>query len=517
MLFDLNTNENERNSESEMYLNSLNNHFMVIVLPAIVVLGILMLIGGVGNSLVLYVYTWKKNCGTITRFIQALAMFDLLSCCIAIPGEIIDMTNNYTFGRNIFCQSVRTLNLFCTVGSGCTLVVVAIDRFAGTFFPLIYNGFQMTLFIIGALILIILYSIIARRIIYQARRQQRRHSFNFGVYFGSGSNSMCSSPTENQVRNFNTALGHNHAEYSFYLKTKSLLINQSIHSFDLSNKRKVINGAADSFEPHPSKFIAKKIYRPTSEIDFKMNLSKTTSHIANKIVFGKQSFTFSTTHLDLDTSNFDQNIKRYLSLPVLWQYKCTSQSFLVTEREKQSDLNITNIVKKDNMLYSQVDENNKTSVLDQKNKISNKVKETSNEFKCSGFRNSSKKNQIEKREFKSKGDSVHFAKRKFGSLRGLQDFKNIPKVYDYQGIKKTTLMLFSITLVYILSFLPHLVLMTLKSLDLLDGADTRGDLVHNLLIRSYFINSVSNPVIYSFFSKSFFRECRYVLKCLNKK
>ncbi|XP_059155165.1 uncharacterized protein LOC131940492 isoform X3 [Physella acuta] len=493
MLFDLNTNENERNSESEMYLNSLNNHFMVIVLPAIVVLGILMLIGGVGNSLVLYVYTWKKNCGTITRFIQALAMFDLLSCCIAIPGEIIDMTNNYTFGRNIFCQSVRTLNLFCTVGSGCTLVVVAIDRykricsplkrqispkealfillscallsicismptafvfggktvttnnslvngsdcsindrFAGTFFPLIYNGFQMTLFIIGALILIILYSIIARRIIYQARRQQRRHSFNFGVYFGSGSNSMCSSPTENQVRNFNTALGHNHAEYSFYLKTKSLLINQSIHSFDLSNKRKVINGAADSFEPHPSKFIAKKIYRPTSEIDFKMNLSKTTSHIANKIVFGKQSFTFSTTHLDLDTSNFDQNIKRYLSLPVLWQYKCTSQSFLVTEREKQSDLNITNIVKKDNMLYSQVDENNKTSVLDQKNKISNKVKETSNEFKCSGFRNSSKKNQIEKREFKSKGDSVHFAKRKFGSLRGLQDFKNIPKVYDYQ-------------------------------------------------------------------------------------
>lgn len=86
MLFYLLINTSDSNRESEMYLNSLNDNFLVIVLPAIIVLCVLMLIGGVGNLFVLYVYTWKKNGGTITRFIQALAVFDLLSCCIAIPG-----------------------------------------------------------------------------------------------------------------------------------------------------------------------------------------------------------------------------------------------------------------------------------------------------------------------------------------------------------------------------------------------------------------------------------------------
>ncbi|GFS03055.1 cholecystokinin receptor [Elysia marginata] len=222
------------------YLAELDSRFAEILFPATFFLGVLMVAGAVGNAAVLYVYTCRARGqgGTVTRFIQALAVFDLLSCCLAIPGEILDMRNNYTFGRSPLCKMVRTINLFCTLTSGITLIVVAIDRYkriccplkkqisprgaaiivflasvmaavlssptaviygsrsvgtghptvkgsdcsigdryVNTPIPLIYNGVQMLLFTIGFFILLVLYVFIARRIWqHEHQRLQRRRS-----------------------------------------------------------------------------------------------------------------------------------------------------------------------------------------------------------------------------------------------------------------------------------------------------------------------------------------------------
>ncbi|XP_012941405.1 uncharacterized protein LOC101850828 [Aplysia californica] len=224
--------------EAEKYLQDLNREFSSALLPAIVVLGILMTIGVFGNSLVLFVYCRRTEGGTVSRFIQALAVFDLLSCSVAIPGEIMDMKLNYTFGSSVSCPVVRTVNLFCIVASGSTLIVVAIDRykriccplrpqispraaaaiiavcaaassalslpstalygsrsvptgvpqingsdcsiadrFAETAVPLAYVSVQLFTFVVGAFILILLYSLIARRVFQHARSRQRRRSF----------------------------------------------------------------------------------------------------------------------------------------------------------------------------------------------------------------------------------------------------------------------------------------------------------------------------------------------------
>ena len=71
-----------------------------------------------------------------------------------------------------------------------------------------------------------------------------------------------------------------------------------------------------------------------------------------------------------------------------------------------------------------------------------------------------------------------------------------------------------ITLVYVTSFLPHLALMVLKVKG--QGSESRSptwEVIQNLLIRSYFLNSVANPVIYSFCSHNFLRQCRDALRC----
>ncbi|XP_071092596.1 orexin receptor type 2-like [Haliotis cracherodii] len=80
--------------------------------------------------------------------------------------------------------------------------------------------------------------------------------------------------------------------------------------------------------------------------------------------------------------------------------------------------------------------------------------------------------------------------------------------------QKTTKMMFLISLVFILSFLPHLGIMAAtainKSLyDNLQGAQVAA---YNICQRSFFINSASNPIIYSFCSVNFRRAVRNMIK-----
>ncbi|XP_046548872.1 orexin/Hypocretin receptor type 1-like [Haliotis rubra] len=78
--------------------------------------------------------------------------------------------------------------------------------------------------------------------------------------------------------------------------------------------------------------------------------------------------------------------------------------------------------------------------------------------------------------------------------------------------RKTTMMLFMITLVFVLSFLPHLAIMAAAAnnehlYSSLQGAQIAA---YNLFERSYLFNSAFNPIIYSFFSDKFRRELKVI-------
>lgn len=81
----------------------------------------------------------------------------------------------------------------------------------------------------------------------------------------------------------------------------------------------------------------------------------------------------------------------------------------------------------------------------------------------------------------------------------------IPKL----RLEKTTLMLFIVTLAYILSFLPFLSLAIHRSVHPgeWEHISYGGEVVYQVFLRSYLINSCANPIIYSFFNSLFRREC----------
>ncbi|XP_045181236.2 uncharacterized protein LOC123540349 [Mercenaria mercenaria] len=75
--------------------------------------------------------------------------------------------------------------------------------------------------------------------------------------------------------------------------------------------------------------------------------------------------------------------------------------------------------------------------------------------------------------------------------------------------KQVTFMLFIITVVFILSFIPHLVLMVINSMNpfFVKDMSPTGIAFYNIFLRSFVINNMANPIIYGFCDKKFRSEC----------
>lgn len=79
-------------SNSGIYktLQQLNDENAMARLPTIVYLSVLMVLGILGNLIVIIVYTFRYSKSNYRTFILCLSVIDIMSCCIYIPVEIVD-------------------------------------------------------------------------------------------------------------------------------------------------------------------------------------------------------------------------------------------------------------------------------------------------------------------------------------------------------------------------------------------------------------------------------------------
>ncbi|XP_050394119.2 orexin receptor type 2 [Patella vulgata] len=99
-----------------------------------------------------------------------------------------------------------------------------------------------------------------------------------------------------------------------------------------------------------------------------------------------------------------------------------------------------------------------------------------------------------------------------GSTTGLNLRDVTPaKIRKPVGLSKnrTTLMLLSITIVFIASFVPYLIIAILKWVmsDFKQNLGFTGYQFYSVFLRSYFMNSSANPVVYSYWNKRFRQGC----------
>lgn len=83
-------------------------------------------------------------------------------------------------------------------------------------------------------------------------------------------------------------------------------------------------------------------------------------------------------------------------------------------------------------------------------------------------------------------------------------------------VGKTTTVLFAVTLAYILSFLPYLIVMVMRSIvkDLEASLSPLGELAYKFCVKSFFINNAINPLIYSFLNQAFRKDATLMFQRL---
>ncbi|XP_041361652.1 orexin receptor type 2-like [Gigantopelta aegis] len=228
---------------ADEYLQSLNDEFALTILPTIVFLAAILVVGFVGNIIVCYIYLAKFKVSTTRCFVVTLALVDLLTCCIAIPGDVFDLRENYTFRNVALCKVLSFCNSFSTMASGAVLIAIATDRymkickplakqmsitsakvavglscvtsvfvswpnfilygartvlteypdingtdcstddrFIGTIYPLLYNGFQFLLFIISVFVIIVLYLHIWRTVLKHVGLKEKKTELTSNKY-----------------------------------------------------------------------------------------------------------------------------------------------------------------------------------------------------------------------------------------------------------------------------------------------------------------------------------------------
>ncbi|KAK6167673.1 hypothetical protein SNE40_021644 [Patella caerulea] len=80
---------------------------------------------------------------------------------------------------------------------------------------------------------------------------------------------------------------------------------------------------------------------------------------------------------------------------------------------------------------------------------------------------------------------------------------------------RSTLMLFAITVVYVLSFVPFLIITTIRThvgSSFYPKLSIQEQVVVNIFIRSYLINNCANPIVYGFCNSQFRNECKKLFK-----
>lgn len=146
--------------KTQALLQSQSDGKALLFLPVIVFMVILMIIGVIGNAIVIYIYWFRYPSRSSNCFFITMAVFDLLACAIGMPIDIYDLRNHYTFYSAVACKLFRYVECITTYGSSIILVEIAFDRYLKICRPLeIGNQNRTKTMCVVALILAILMSI----------------------------------------------------------------------------------------------------------------------------------------------------------------------------------------------------------------------------------------------------------------------------------------------------------------------------------------------------------------------
>ena len=94
-------------STATSILMEMNNAMFIRLSPAIAFLALLMAVGILGNLAICFIFAFKLGASTQNFLLLSIGVFDLLSCTLGIPAEILDMRHYFLFESAEICKLMR--------------------------------------------------------------------------------------------------------------------------------------------------------------------------------------------------------------------------------------------------------------------------------------------------------------------------------------------------------------------------------------------------------------------------
>jgi len=98
------------------------------LVASVVYISILMVVGVVGNILVLVIFYFRFGASTHRCFILTLAIYDLCACSIGAPWAITESFFAFNYHDVVTCKIFRFVLYYTCIASSLTLVLIAIER-----------------------------------------------------------------------------------------------------------------------------------------------------------------------------------------------------------------------------------------------------------------------------------------------------------------------------------------------------------------------------------------------------
>lgn len=95
----------------------------------LVLLGLVIVTGMIGNMHVLVLYYKKFKVSNYRLFIIWLSCLDMINCCVSAPLMVFYLLHPLTYPFDGFCKITRFTLYFCAIASTSAMVVIAIERY----------------------------------------------------------------------------------------------------------------------------------------------------------------------------------------------------------------------------------------------------------------------------------------------------------------------------------------------------------------------------------------------------
>jgi hypothetical protein len=461
----------------EETLQRVNDERSELLTPVIAFLCLLMVFGILGNLLVLYVYEFRFKRSSSRTFILCLALLDFVACVIGMPYHIYDMYHTFTYYEEGSCKGLSYILGVTVTASSIVLTLIAIDRY--------------------------------RKICQPFGKQISDLGTKKACFASVFVASLISIPNIIMYGNASIEVdGENFTGVECYIKDE---YGETAESYVYFGLFFLLFMTTTIVLVILYSLVGIKIRKRATNIS---NDAVSTSSTKKERAVGKRkSFSFCGAS-DPETTN---------------------------EILSETDDSLSTIKVKTMSYKKGNDENNPECKMEYENAVTPIFKgvieaekdSNSSQSKALGspmIRNKKKSDHRKKKFLEyyrrqtmsmSDEDSEERRRQSHRSVRNSLSVKSLSK--RQKRTVRITGMLFMITLIYVISFLPHLVLLILEFMDPVsfENLSPLAFTGYNFLLRSYFINNIANPFVYGFLDPKFRYEvlflCKSIMNCKHKR